>query len=602
MKKSSPKKISFNGILNSEYFFHRSGPLKLALNKNRLLNQNFFLDKAKNKFSLKKNKRVGTDESNTSQEYKRDKTKIPGELYKVILKYGAKFLNQNEQFFSCKKENDDFLSYWHFINDRSKKKERKLILEKYFNEEKKNGINLNSNLIKTMTQNLFKESPLLSGNKFSEIFFHYLSEFDKNYQNKDKMIYIKQKVKNFLEKLRDFLKFVEVQQDSGMDSITKDIKLKNSKYQQEYLKKVRIENIKMLKKRRKENIKNNKISKKIIKKTGETLTSLEKNKYFLDEDIPPSDINSKLEMYRNFLSPDKTSYSTQSKFHIFTPNLTSKMNSTSSTAFQLSGPGFFTKKNNKKIFSGLNYQINNNLDDSNIKSATQINKLIFHKLNPINSNLTTRKNLSLSKFGKLNIKDKIINLTPSKELDTSSRKNPIKKNKYTSIKESSSYLMDEKIKLKDLIKRKTIINNKNNNFSGNKKEKSKKNNNDLKNMKKLLNKSKSQLSVLYEISKNRSNFDYNGNDELKDYFVKRGKVDESLNSLKKVHSMDIIKKAQLITDKIDIEQRTKKIFQSYLTFEKIKKLEGIRSINNDVRHLDKNFINNIIKYQSSKIN
>ena len=100
MKKSSPKKISFNGILNSEYFFHRSGPLKLALNKNRLLNQNFFLDKAKNKFSLKKNKRVGTDESNTSQEYKRDKTKIPGELYKVILKYGAKFLNQNEQFFS----------------------------------------------------------------------------------------------------------------------------------------------------------------------------------------------------------------------------------------------------------------------------------------------------------------------------------------------------------------------------------------------------------------------------------------------------------------------------------------------------------------------
>ena len=66
---------------------------------------------------------------------------------------------------------------------------------------------------------------------------------------------------------------------------------------------------------------------------------------------------------------------------------------------------------------------------------------------------------------------------------------------------------------------------------------------------------------------------------LKPNFVKKGKMDESMNSLKSIYVMDIIKNAKIITDKMDIEQRTKRVFQSHLSYEQTKKLESIRDIN-----------------------
>ena len=62
--------------------------------------------------------------------------------------------------------------------------------------------------------------------------------------------------------------------------------------------------------------------------------------------------------------------------------------------------------------------------------------------------------------------------------------------------------------------------------------------------------------------------------------------------------MDIIKKAKIITDKMDIEQKTKKVFQAYLPYEKIKKLEGIRDINRRVKALDISFVNQIINFKA----
>ena len=149
------------------------------------------------------------------------------------------------------------------------------------------------------------------------------------------------------------------------------------------------------------------------------------------------------------------------------------------------------------------------------------------------------------------------------------------------------------------------FNNKNKNSYETNSELEKKNDNgknELVNMKKVLNKSENQLMTLYEDTKsrNRKNMKQTVNDDLKTYFVKKGVIDESMNSLKSVYIMDIIKKAKIIIDKIDIEQRTKKVFQTYLTFEQIKNLENIKNINKKVKALDVEFLNQIIKYKSDK--
>ena len=55
------------------------------------------------------------------------------------------------------------------------------------------------------------------------------------------MLYIKQKALKFLEKLKDLVDFVEVIQDTGLDAITKDVRIKHSKYRTEYQRKVKLE-------------------------------------------------------------------------------------------------------------------------------------------------------------------------------------------------------------------------------------------------------------------------------------------------------------------------------------------------------------------------
>ena len=89
-------------------------------------------------------------------------------------------------------------------------------------------------------------------------------------------------------------------------------------------------------------------------------------------------------------------------------------------------------------------------------------------------------------------------------------------------------------------------------------------------------------------------------EDIKKYFTKRGRLDDSIDSLKKIYTMDIINKAIFITDKIDIEQKTKKVFQTYLSYEQEKKLEGVKDINKRVKGLDIDYISRIIKYKTNK--
>ena len=623
-----PKKINFNNLLNSEYFFHRSSSIKLALNKDRMLRKNYYIKRARPQIDQgKKPKKEESNNSDDSENYHRDKTRIPSDLNKILLNYDKKFTKQNQKFHKSKSNNDIFMSYWHMVNDLSEKKERELMLEKYFNDKNKNSINYHTKEVKKMCENMFKTSPLINGKKYLDIFFYYLNEFNNNYKNTKKKEYIKKKIIKFLDKLKNLVDFVEVLQDSGLDSITKDVKIKNSKYKREYEAKVKIEELKNAILRRKEDKKNIKESGIVIKNTQKTLNDLDKNKYLFEDESYPLDINSKIENLRNFLSPNKTPYSTRNKFHV-SENKNSKMNSTQSTAFYLSGKKFFAKtNNNNKTFSGLidNKQNLSNGEDK-LEEEFKIDKIKLDEIKPkklninrlsepiveneskINSmnslkiknqpskkfvNRYTMKYLTSIKpnfFSKIN-QDKLKNLT--KNLTSKNIHNISKKSKISFQSQLSNY--------KNISSKKQLENLKEYN-SAQKKVNFALNDytNRLINANNLIPKSKTQLYLLYEDIKKAKKSKESNDEDIKKYFTKRGRLDDSIDSLKKIYTMDIINKAIFITDKIDIEQKTKKVFQTYLSYEQEKKLEGVKDINKRVKGLDIDYISRIIKYKTNK--
>ena len=622
-----PRKIAFNNLLNSEYFFHRSVPIKLALNRDRVLKRDFFIERAHAQIDQgRKHKKDENDNINDSDDYRRNKSRVPADLQKIILKYDKKFEKQNQKFYKSKSNNDMFTSHWHSVNDLSEKKERQLMLEKYFNDKDKNSINYHTKEIKKMCENMFKTSPLLNGKKYLDIFFYYLNEFKNNYNDIKKMEYIKKKIIKFLVKLNNYVDFVEVLQDSALDSITKDVKIKNSKYKREYEAKVRMEELKNAILQRKEDKKNIKESDIIIQTTLKTINDLDKNKNLFDDVLIPLDINSKIEKSRNFLSPNKTPYSTRNKFHI-SENKKTKMNSTQSTAFYLSEKGFFAKNKNNKIFTSINnIKQNDTQEEDKLESEIKNDKLKLDEIKPkkINLNkfsdsieenesktnsinslqiinkpskkienryalkyLTNIKPKILSKIDQDKLKNLTKNLT-SKNIVNIAKNNKISfQSQLSNVKDLSSKGQFENIKEKNSIQKKVNF-NLNDNL------------NKLMNSKNLISKSNSQLYSLYEDIRKRKKIQETNDDDLKKYFVKRGRLDESMDLLKKVYTMDIISKTKIISDKIDIEQKTKKVFQTFLSYEQEKKLEGVKEINRKVKGLDKEYINRIIKYKTNK--
>ena len=622
-----PRKIAFNNLLNSEYFFHRSVPIKLALNRDRVLKRDFFIERAHAQVDQgRKPKKDENDNINDSDDYRRNKSRVPADLQKIILKYDKKFEKQNQKFYKSKSNNDIFTSHWHSVNDLSEKKERQLMLEKYFNDKDKNSINYHTKEIKKMCENMFKTSPLLNGKKYLDIFFYYLNEFKNNYNDIKKMEYIKKKIIKFLVKLNNYVDFVEVLQDSALDSITKDVKIKNSKYKREYEAKVRMEELKNAILQRKEDKKNIKESDIIIQTTLKTINDLDKNKNLFDDVLIPLDINSKIEKSRNFLSPNKTPYSTRNKFHI-SENKKTKMNSTQSTAFYLSEKGFFAKNKNNKIFTSINnIKQNDTQEEDKLESEIKNDKLKLDEIKPkkINLNkfsdsieenesktnsinslqiinkpskkienryalkyLTNIKPKILSKIDQDKLKNLTKNLT-SKNIVNIAKNNKISfQSQLSNVKDLSSKGQFENIKEKNSIQKKVNF-NLNDNL------------NKLMNAKNLISKSNSQLYSLYEDIRKRKKIQETNDDDLKKYFVKRGRLDESMDLLKKVYTMDIISKTKIISDKIDIEQKTKKVFQTFLSYEQEKKLEGVKEINRKVKGLDNEYINRIIKYKTNK--
>lgn len=652
LKYSNPKKdikkkrITFSAILNSEQFFHRSGIIQMALKNERVLAKDFHVKRARSKIDIgkkikKENQEINEEKKNNYQESNKDNDKkdIPLELYFLLLEYKEKFLKEEEKFYSIKEYNDSVLSFWHYINKTNKKKERDILLKKYFPKFDKGSINLYSDAIQKLSVNLFKSNPLLSTENFSEIFFHYLSEFKHNYNDENKMNIIKQKIIKFLEKLRDFLEYVEIMQDKDYDSISRDIKLKNSRFIKEIGIRIKNELTKNKEKRNEKNIADIKNSTKMINETKNTLNALEENKNIF-EDTKGFDplfsnnftfntlkINkSTRNNYINNLKINniKTALSSSlKKSRFFSPNKTGRMSSTTSTGFLLSDKKIYKLNHveNEKKNSAI--IIDNDDALENQKSLDEVKVIDTPKYSKIKTNLKRSSRRYSSPFVDMQVKNNLINVLKKNNILKNDANNnefdlsgSFENDKYKNrIYQSSSKLIKVK-KQKNRVSLFSPINNKDSlqksNYISKKssispREESKKivsyfniknknrNGNGLFNMKKSFNydKFKDPLILLYDNIKKKQQIKKTDIERIKKYFKLKGK-NFNLN----FNSIDIIKKAKFITNQMDIERKTKRVFQPYLTYKQIQKLDDVTQINNKVHKLHIDYMNHIFDFKS----
>lgn len=654
------KRLNFSAMLNSEYFFHRSNQIQMALNRDRILPKDYLIKRTKPKINTGK-KRIINNNYKYKNEYdssydsnrEKDKKDIPDELENILIKNQKKFDIQNKKYKTIKEYNDLISSYWHYINRTNKKKERELLMKKYFSKDDKNIVNIYSEKIQKSALNIFKSNPLLIRSKNADMFFHYLSEFHKYYQDEDKYIYVKQKIILFLEKLKDFLDYMKIELDSNLDDISKDIKIKNSKYIQEFEIKVQQELENLKEQRRIQNIKDIDESEKMIKKTKKTLKALLENKHLFEEssyfnpyyiDFNKNKYSSKSRNY-NFKYKYSYNYNNISNPNItkdnFSPNKTVKM-STVSTGFYIpdkkNNINSINNKNDTKFINDSNKYIkldNNKTRKSRRAVSSHCNighkNYLIKKLqnkprikkkieNNSQNSIEVEKNTerdSLSSFDNENEKSnkrKSVNNNLKSEEENIAK---IISNKSSSInfkigknsKQSSSISINKVgtndnvnafrknnifIKIK---KKNTLLNKNSSNISIESTDKNNRNSLNSLIYKKLFNYNyiagKDPLGILYEEIKNKLKIKPTDIDKINLYLKTNGKKFD--NNLR---TMDIILQAKAKMDSMDIENKTKKVFQSYLTYKQIEKLDNMKNVNKKVRKLGIDYMNHIFDFKS----
>ena len=683
------KRMNLSAMLNSEYFFHRSIQIQMALNQDRILPRDYLIQKAKSKINTGKKKKIddnkNKDEIDSSYEAhkEKDKKEIPDELDKILAENQKKFAIQNKKYQTLKEYNDAISGYWHYINKKTKKEEREILFKRYFSKDNKNAINLYSEHLQKFCLNIFKSNPLLMRKKNADMFFHYLSEFNKYYKNENKFLYVKQKIVLFLEKLKDFLEFVKIKADSGMDSISKDIKIKNSKFVKEMELKVKQE-LKTLKE--KEIIKNEKEikeSQQIIDKTKETLDALFQNKAIFEDPayFDPSYNKKFVLKSRNYEYKFRRTYNYKDNSQIpninkfkekekdnYSPNRTAKMSTISTGFFHPDKNKSKTdKKEDEILINDINNNTNTNSDANAIFKKTKINKekslrkaassvfsfgiknnlidILKNEPNKViklkakniekieNEKKTPRESISSSiqidndkikkekiiqlqknlgvinnniSSGRISEEENIAKILSNKS--TSKIINSQKKSRASSISAIKD-LSKDKDNSKDSInfRKKSIFKNNDKKVIKYKsqavikiKQKNEKKERqsissyiNFKNQSFNYNLGKDPVVVLYEGIKDKQKIKQNDVENIKVYFKKSGKT---IN--KNLKSMDIIRQAKRITERLDIEKKTKKVFQPHLTYEHLRRLDSVKQINKKLDKLDVEYLNHIFDYKS----
>ena len=350
------KRLNFSAMLSKDYFSNNIIQIQMALNKNRVLPLDYLIRRTKSKINsgitLKPKK---TEDDLFSESYRNthlDKRKIPEELEKILNENEQKFLVQSQEYLNLKNENDKSLGYWHYIQEMGKKKKQEIFAKKYQISENKNDINLYSDKVQKLSETMFRLNPLLITKEKIDIFFYYLGEFNKYFFNKKKYEYIKKKVVNFLKNLKDFLDYVEIKADSNIDTIGKEIKMKNSKFIKGLNNKVKAELKSVKIKQRMLNNIEIKSAKKMIRKTKKTLESIHKDKNFFEDPIyfDKNFINfNKNKKKFEMKSRNKLKKNNYNQFNLSAPNFAKNINMNQTIKMSTASTGFFTKEKNNMM-------------------------------------------------------------------------------------------------------------------------------------------------------------------------------------------------------------------------------------------------------------
>ena len=285
----SKKRLNFSAMLTKGYFNNNIIQIQMALNKDHILPSDYLIRRTKPKINTGikiKQKSNEDDISMDSYQYHFDKKNIPEQLERILLKAKKDFAEQRNLYLSLKKENDKGLGFWHFVDEMRKKNRQHILNKKYAKEDmNKNSINLYSDKVEKLSENLFRLNPLLITKENIDLFFFYLGEFNKYYNNKEKYNYIKKKVIDFLDRLKEFLDYVEIKADSTIDKIGKEIKILNSKYIKGLNLRIKSELKNMKIKEKQLNLREIKSAKKEIKLTQKSLESINRDKHFFEDPI-----------------------------------------------------------------------------------------------------------------------------------------------------------------------------------------------------------------------------------------------------------------------------------------------------------------------------
>ena len=352
--KNKPIK-NLSKILNSDLFFQSSGMIKMALNKNRLIDKDFGIKRAKTKIdvgkkpkfnlspkikhSSKKSKEEQQSDNNNNINTFFQKKEIPFELADIIENNKTKFEKVFDSFHDIKSKNDEFTSYWHYVQkslEKLKKNYEKTDEiydkknEEFFKNLKKYDFStrdkIELELEKKITEKIFKSNPLMIKSN-NDMLFYYL------YKYKNKFINFKeQNPTKYLNKMKELLDFEEIFVDFKKNKMKKDIQMQGTNFMMKRQKKIDEENAKLKEEEKKQIIKDNKESKKMIRQTKNCIKLLNKNKnFFEDKNYFSNNFNVSSTFYKNN-SISKSKFLTINKIFL-------KMSKSSSD--------FFNKDNSK---------------------------------------------------------------------------------------------------------------------------------------------------------------------------------------------------------------------------------------------------------------
>ena len=393
-------------------------------------------------------------------------------------------------------------------------------------------------------------------------------------------------------------------------------------------KKINEENIKLKEEQKKQNIIDNKESKKMISKTKRTIRSLNKNKNYFENPnyftnnmsstfynnttkfFTPNKMNKLSKSSSNFFIGDKNHFNKNNNIFNDTIkflqekklNLTKRLSSLlDSEANKYSLPDTFNNKSNSDIISLYNkkYMKSNSKENSlsrNRRKYKLNNLKIIHKSNSLNANsnfINNNKNIfnnailpciSISKtpYGQSLSRDDRqsnpinSNISPKKEKDKDNEN-------YSNIPTSKNNNESNRPSIK-----KSIQNNSSQDIKIEKEKELKKNNSkpSYKNQKSII-----IISDLYDKLKDGKNFNKNNLKHINKFINQK-----NLKNKNKKDTMNLIKDVQLLSDGFDINKVSKSI--ENIPNKEIKQIKNFKIINNELNKLDKKYVKEICEFKA----